>query len=438
MDDGRDEVERSRSLSTMARFAAADPQVTGVLATIVESLGRLEKRMAALEKGRDVPVGTTPVEPPEEKGKKKRKKRKKSVTASETTVRSAPRPTPKKRRASEPAVSFRAGPSDQTAKKNTPRKATPRQTESSQDLVPLVDFDSWERVERKGKKHVKKKDGEGKGVAPPQPARRGSVARKQPPQAPTKAVAAVRPAEQPAARRRRTPVDKGTASGKIGPAVPADQSIRKRRRRVRAALRRRLPRSAAVGLTAVPGPDGEAPTLADIVRKARTAVSDLNAMFGIRSMRSRRMASGGMLLQIPGVEASQKADALANRLQEVLAEVPGVRITRPVRRADLRITGFDDSVTPQEIAEAISDFGAKCTTQDVRVGIIRTSRNGLCTVWVQAPTVVAVPAAEAEKVKLGWTTARVTLLKGRLLSLSCPRPRDAAVPLPGGPIAPLL
>jgi len=151
MDDGRDEVERSRSLSTMARFAAADPQVTGVLATIVESLGRLEKRMAALEKGRDVPVGTTPVEPPEEKGKKKRKKKKKSVTASETTVRSAPRPTPKKRRASEPAVSFRAGPSDQTAKKNTPRKATPRQTESSQDLVPLVDFDSWERVERKGK-----------------------------------------------------------------------------------------------------------------------------------------------------------------------------------------------------------------------------------------------------------------------------------------------
>jgi len=42
-------VEHERSLSPMARFAAADPQVTGILQDIVQSLRGLEGRLGALE-----------------------------------------------------------------------------------------------------------------------------------------------------------------------------------------------------------------------------------------------------------------------------------------------------------------------------------------------------------------------------------------------------
>jgi len=53
----QEEVEPTygRSLSPMARFATADPQIMGVLQDIVGSLRGLERRMAVLEKGRTRP-----------------------------------------------------------------------------------------------------------------------------------------------------------------------------------------------------------------------------------------------------------------------------------------------------------------------------------------------------------------------------------------------
>jgi len=57
-----------------------------------------------------------------------------------------------------------------------------------------------------------------------------------------------------------------------------------------------------------------------------------------------------------------------------------VRVSRPVKRVDLRIIGFDDSLTPREIAEKVSQFGGRCDPSQVRVGVIRLSRAGLGTV----------------------------------------------------------
>jgi len=42
-------VDHDRFMSPMTRFAAADPQVTGVLQDIVQSLRGLERRLGALE-----------------------------------------------------------------------------------------------------------------------------------------------------------------------------------------------------------------------------------------------------------------------------------------------------------------------------------------------------------------------------------------------------
>jgi len=144
--------------------------------------------------------------------------------------------------------------------------------------------------------------------------------------------------------------------------------------------------------TGAPGPDG-------INREAPPSQLE----------RPRRMTTGGLLLEIPGGNAAQRADQMASRLRELFPERS--RISRPVRKVELRLTGFDESVTPVEIATAISNFTGGCEAGDVRVGTIRSSRDGLRT--VQAPAAAGVPIAEKGSVDLGWAQARAILLKGR-------------------------
>jgi len=86
-----------------------------------------------------------------------------------------------------------------------------------------------------------------------------------------------------------------------------------------------------------------------------------------------------------------------------------------MRRVELRIAGFEDSVTPNEIVKQVSEHGVGCTAEDVRVGAIRTSRSGLCTVWVQVPAVAGLPLARKGVMDLGWSRCRVALLKSRPL-----------------------
>jgi len=158
-----------------------------------------------------------------------------------------------------------------------------------------------------------------------------------------------------------------------------------------------------------------APTYAEVMHIAREAFPDLKSRFGIKNTRLKRLATGGILWEILGAASAQQADALSASLREVFPEGRGVRISRPVRKAELRFTGFDESVAPREIAEAISQYGVGCDALDVRVGEIRSSRDGFSTVWVQIPAVVGLPIAEEGRLRLGWATARAVLLKGRPL-----------------------
>jgi len=92
-----------------------------------------------------------------------------------------------------------------------------------------------------------------------------------------------------------------------------------------------------------------------------------------------------------------------------------VRITRPVKSVELRLAGVTAPLTPKDVAEAISSYGAGCCADDVRVGGFRLTRGNEYTCWVRAPAVAGVPAAEAGSVQVGWFTPRVALLKGRPL-----------------------
>lgn len=88
---------------------------------------------------------------------------------------------------------------------------------------------------------------------------------------------------------------------------------------------------------------------------------------GISDTRIRKDAGGGIIVEIPGREGHEKADTLANTLTTALRGV--AVISRPVRKGELRITGLDASVTPDDVIRAIIDgeFGS-CRPVNVSAG----------------------------------------------------------------------
>jgi len=72
-----------------------------------------------------------------------------------------------------------------------------------------------------------------------------------------------------------------------------------------------------------------------------------------------RAANGSVLIEISGPEG---ADSLALRLREVIGD--NAIVSRPVMKADIRITGFDESVIKDEIIIVVTKFG-NCLASDV-------------------------------------------------------------------------
>lgn len=78
--------------------------------------------------------------------------------------------------------------------------------------------------------------------------------------------------------------------------------------------------------------------------------------FAIEAFRLRRAVTGELILEVPGDNAVNKADLVADEFRRVLADEE-VRVSRPTRRAKLRIRGFDESVVPEEVALVVSRAG---------------------------------------------------------------------------------
>lgn len=154
------------------------------------------------------------------------------------------------------------------------------------------------------------------------------------------------------------------------------------------------------------------PKYADILKKARQTVN-LNQL-GIDNTRVKRAITGGILIEIPGENNTQKADALANCLRTALYDDDHVKITRPVKRADLRISGLDDSTTPEEVKSTIANIGG-CAIDDIRAGNIRLSPRGMGTIWIQCPLAAALTIQNTERIRIGWTSVTVHLLQQRQL-----------------------
>lgn len=170
----------------------------------------------------------------------------------------------------------------------------------------------------------------------------------------------------------------------------------------------REPKSAAISVTIL---EGKEVTYAQVMQEAKQRIK--LAELGITEMRQKKAINGGLLLEISGADRATKADALAARMRESLAQM-GVKIARPQKMGEARIMDLDESITSQEIACAITE-SCGCAVDEVKIGKIRRTPSSLGTVWVQCPLVAIRKLATMKRIRVGWVSAKVEVLAPRPL-----------------------
>ncbi|XP_026745832.1 GATA type zinc finger protein asd-4-like [Trichoplusia ni] len=180
--------------------------------------------------------------------------------------------------------------------------------------------------------------------------------------------------EQPAAKpAKRTPPTKKQEGRKPATKGPKKESGRTRRRRGQ--RQRRLARTSAVVLTISEEGAQKALTYETVLREARETI-DLKKMgvdMEVDPIRIRRTQTGARVLELPQNVGREAADGMA---EELRARYGGdVRVTRPVRCAELRVSNLDDSVTVQEILD-VAARQSQCAPDQLKVGDLRPSYGG--------------------------------------------------------------
>lgn len=123
--------------------------------------------------------------------------------------------------------------------------------------------------------------------------------------------------------------------------------------------RRRAPRTAAVVITCPPGQYKESIKLA-------TEKIDL-ASLDINGLSARRAITGAQIFEVGGPDNKRKADALAEKISEVLENKEGVRVIRPFPTAEVRIRDLCDATEEEDVRNAVALAGG-CDPALVKVG----------------------------------------------------------------------
>lgn len=191
-------------------------------------------------------------------------------------------------------------------------------------------------------------------------------------------------------------------ANKKGVGAPAPEITSKRRKRIR------VPRSAAVTITLLPGAVEKGFSYDTVIREAQTRI-DVESL-GIDEIRYRRGVTGARIWQIHGPSGEEKADKLVGELRKVLSS-EFVKVHHPVKRVDLRIIGLDDAVTAEEVASAVASKGG-CDVDAIKTSVM--GANG--TIHVSCPAEAAKRVAASDRIKVGsWVSAKVVLLDPRPL-----------------------
>ncbi|XP_050667728.1 uncharacterized protein LOC126967307 [Leptidea sinapis] len=136
--------------------------------------------------------------------------------------------------------------------------------------------------------------------------------------------------------------------------------------------------------------------------KQRVSLADI----GVKEVRTRKTALGSRILEIGGPERSQQADRLAEEIRGALVGI--ATVNRPVKSVDIRISGLEDSVTLDDVVGAVAARG------NVPREHVRAGRISMGSTIVKCPTTAA-KAIMQDRLCIGWSTVRVTLLEARPL-----------------------
>lgn len=212
--------------------------------------------------------------------------------------------------------------------------------------------------------------------------------------------------------RKRGGTQKATEGGKGKAKVPARTSAGAKGAPRQGSNRRPLrpPRTAAVSLTCIPGGDGCTLPEAMVAAKREIRLEDL----GIPSIRPRLAITGGLLLEIAGEDRAAKADALAEKMKEALRD-RGIKVSRPSKASEVRVSGLGISATVAEVQQAISAVAEAEGGGQISVGRVGRMANGLGAVLVRCPMTVAKKLEESGHLMVGWVRARVEVLRPRPL-----------------------
>ncbi|CAH2096610.1 unnamed protein product [Euphydryas editha] len=85
---------------------------------------------------------------------------------------------------------------------------------------------------------------------------------------------------------------------------------------------------------------------------------DLAELGIVGGLKLRRAATGARLLELPKGQTPEAAGRLAEAMQEALGSM--AKVVQPIKLAGVRISGLDDSVSCEMVAEAVAKSSAPC------------------------------------------------------------------------------
>ncbi|EFN73537.1 hypothetical protein EAG_10971, partial [Camponotus floridanus] len=153
----------------------------------------------------------------------------------------------------------------------------------------------------------------------------------------------------------------------------------------------------------------------DIIKTARREIGeDALKEMGIEELRTRKSMTGAYVFEIPGKDREEreaKAEALASRLETVFRGRDEIKVSCPLKIAQIRIRDLDESVVTEDIVQAITKVGGPAP--NIRVDRMAAAPNGMSTVLVQCPLAIAKKVAQSARIRVGWAACRVNLLDDR-------------------------
>ncbi|XP_045536667.1 uncharacterized protein LOC123721592 [Papilio machaon] len=172
------------------------------------------------------------------------------------------------------------------------------------------------------------------------------------------------------------------------------------------------PKTAAVVVTITPEGTAKGLTYDSVIAEAKSKIrlQDIGITTGVRF---RVCATGARRFEVMGSENGPQADALAERLTQVF-DGSLVRVSRPAKTIEIKVSGLDDSATVEEILVAVAEAGS-CTKESLRCAGVVQDRFGVGHAWIECPVATAKRVVAAGRLTLSWVAASVKLLEPRPL-----------------------